>query len=327
MNNYRNISEKVNNSIESKLTEKQVKAIQSIKDLFEGSVVSIEPVIKEPVIDEPTLNVIENPAKENIVIEPVISVSESKIKDFRSAYSLIMQKYKPNHNIKPCIAYVLVNGISDGWRRNAPAVAYECLRVFDRDMSKAWELLKLYYENSMKKRTRTLSHLSEALKWVYLHKEFKVSCSKLSREMPCVGDKNICYNIRGIRKSDRGNTEGNIELFENQKLLYFNRFIDHGYFLTLTGKAVKIYLFLLQKYFKEGFNTLFLSYRELAKATRTEYQHIATYLKELKKANLISYIPGKTQGKERKATEIKLLDITGRNENRAEAIFKQLFRN
>jgi hypothetical protein len=86
MNNYKSISKEVNNLIENKLTEKQLKEIQSIKDLFEGSVVSIEPVIEEPVIDEPTLNVIENPAKENLVIEPVISVSESKIKDFRSVY-------------------------------------------------------------------------------------------------------------------------------------------------------------------------------------------------------------------------------------------------
>ena len=251
--------------------------------------------------------------------EEKVSISENKIKDFKNAYSYIMSQYKLVHNIKPCIAYVLVNGIADGWRRNAPAIAFECLRVFDRDIDKAWQLLQLYYLNSFKKKSRTISHLSGALKWIYKHTEFKISCDRLSREIPCIGDKHICNKIRGIQKG----VSSNAELLENQKLLYLNRFIEYEYFLKLSGKAVKIYLFLLDKYFKEGFDTLYIPYRELAKETKTEYQHIPTYLKELQKANLISYTPGKTL--RRIATKIKLLDTTGRKKNRVEKLFKQIF--
>jgi len=292
---------KICNTFTEEFTEKQTQEVKLIKDLFEGSI-DIIPSIIEPVI------------------------REDKQKDFKSAYAYVMQTYKPYHNIKPCIANVLVNGLSDGWRVNSPGIAFECLRVFDFDLSKAGELAKLYFENSRKSKRRTLAHLRGALKWVYLHRDFKLKCDRLSREIPCIGSKEICYNIRGIHKTKAKGGFNNMELLENQKALYLKRFIDYGYFLRLSKRAMNIYFFLLQKYFELGFDTLFISYRELAKGSKTEYQHIAEYLKELQKVNLIFFTPGKP-GRSKIASEIKVLDITGRKENRAEALFKELFKN
>ena len=118
-----------------------------------------------------------------------------------------------------------------------------------------------------------------------------------------------------------------MELVENQKALYLRRFIDYGYNLRLSKRAVDIYFFLLQKFFETGFDTLFISYRELAKGSKTEYQHIARYLKELQKVNLIAYTPGKPGLGSKIASEIKVLDITGRAESRAEALFKKAFKS
>ena len=296
MNNYNDLSKKIN-TLTEEFTEKQTQEVKRIKDLFEGS----------------------------LTIEPVIS--EDKQKDFKSAYSWIMQTYKPYHNIKPCIANVLVNGLSDGWRVNSPGVAYECLRIFDFDLSKAWELMKLYYENSGKRKGRTLAHLRGALKWVYLHKDFKLKCDRLSREIPCIGSKEICYNIRGIHKTKAKGGFNNMELLENQKALYLKRFIDYGYNLRLSKRAVDIYFFLLQRYFELGFDTLFISQRELSKGIGVKDLHISEYLKELKRENLIAYTPGKPGLGSKIASEIKVLDITGRKESRAEALFKEVFKN
>jgi hypothetical protein len=83
----------------------------------------------------------------------------------------------------------------------------------------------------------------------------------------------------------------------------------------------------LQKYFELGFDTLFISHRELAKGSKTEYQHITEYLKELKKVNLIAYTPGKPGLGSNIASEVKIIDITGRTESRAEGLFKEAFKN
>jgi hypothetical protein len=256
-------------------------------------------------------------------------IREENLKAFKSAYSYIMNTYRPLHNIKPCIANVLVNGLIDGWRVNSPGIAFECLRVFDFDMSKAFELMKLYYENSFKKKSRTLAHLRGALKWVFIHKDFKLKCERLSRELPCMGSKEICYKIRGIGSKTKGGYS-NMELLENQKALYLKRFLEYGYFLRLSNRAVKIYMFLLQRYFELGFDILFISYRELAKGINVKDlggRAIAPYLKELKRENLIAYTPGKPGLWSNIASEIKILDITGRKESRAEALFNELFKN
>jgi len=50
-------------------------------------------------------------------------------------------------------------------------------------------------------------------------------------------------------------------------------------------------------------------------------------LKELQKVNLIAYTPGKPGLGSKIATEIKILDITGRKESRAEALFREAFKN
>jgi hypothetical protein len=121
-----------------------------------------------------------------------------------------------------------------------------------------------------------------------------------------------------------------MELLENQKTLYLKRFIDYGYYLRLSNRAVKIYMFLLQKYFELGFDTLFISYRELAKGIGIKDlggRAIAPYLRELKKVNLIAYKPGKPGLGSNIASEIKVLDITGRAESRAEALFKKAFKS
>ena len=279
---------------------KQTQEVKQILSIFEGSVTGIEPV-----------------------------VSEAKQKDFKSAYAWIMQTYKPYHNIKPCIARVLLSGVINGWRINAPFVAFECLRVFDFDISKAEELMKLYYKNSEKKKRRTLKYLQENLKWVLLKMHTRrIRCESVSRLIPCIGSKEICNKIRGIHRTKGG--FNNMELLENQKALYLKRFIDYGYYLRLSNRAVKIYMFLLQKYFELGFDTLFISYRELAKGIGIKDlggRAIAPYLRELKKVNLIAYKPGKPGLGSNIASEIKVLDITGRAESRAEALFKKAFKS
>jgi len=258
----------------------------------------------------------------SIEVEPIIN--KSTLKNFRSAYSYIMQKYKPIRNIKPCIAYVLINGISDGWRVNAQNIAFECLRVFDRDMSKAWELMKLYYENSIKKKSRTLSEMESAFKWVMKHHGFKVSCIYLSRNFPCVGSVEICNKIRGIKL--KGSKDFyNMELVEGQELLYFKRLIYGKCYLRLSLRAMRIYLFLLQKTFETGFDVLYMPYREISKGIGIKDRVINRYLKELEMENLIAFTPGKPGLGSKTATEIKVLDVTGRAENRSEELFEEAF--
>lgn len=283
------------NTFTEEFTEKQTQEVKRIKDLFEGF----------------------------ITIEPVIN--QDRVKDFKSAYSWIMQTYKPYRNIKPCIANILVNGLSDGWRINAYNIAYECLRVYNGDISKARELIKLYYENSRKKKTRTLSYLLYEFKRVQGSKGFNISCNSLSGSLPCVGNKEICNKIRGIKNKAKGGF--NTELLERQKTLCLQRFIDYGYFLRLNKRAINLYFFLLQKTFETGFDTLFISYRELSKGIGVKDLIIAPYLKELQKVNLIAYTPGKPGLGSKIASEIKVLDITGREESRAEALFKEAFKN
>jgi hypothetical protein len=194
-------------------------------------------------------------------------------------------------------------------------------------MSKAWELMGLYFENSSKKKTRTLAHLrSKLTKAVRERLRYsKLTCNFLSHILPCVGSKEICYKIRGIKTKKGGYS--NMELAENQKALYLKRFIDYGYYLRLSKRAVDIYFFLLQRYFELGFDTLFISYKELSKGIGVKDLHISEYLKELQKINLIAYTPGKPGLGSNIASEIKVLDITGRKESKAETLFKEAFKN
>lgn len=291
---------------------------KAIPFLDEQSIQKISKVADILGIDESSLTI------EVEAVEP----NKEKIKDFQSAYAYIMTQYKPNHNIKPCIAYVLVNGINDGWRVSSWMVAYECLRVYDFDLAKAWNLAKLYLENSYKKKNRNLKHLDGAFRWVLRNKSIKISCDKLSKYLPCVGSREACNMIRGIKNNKGGN---NMELLQNQKALYLNRFINYGYNLKLSKKAIDTYFFLLQKAFMTGFGTLYVSHREIAKGINDYYQHIKDYLDELQDANLITYKAGSSKGiiekgnkKCRIASTIKLIDITGRAENKANMLYEQL---
>lgn len=307
MNNYKSIFKKSNSNI-LELSEKQTQEVKKILEIFEGSL-TIEPVIRE-----------------------------DKQRDFKSAYSFIMETYKPYHNIKPCVANVLINGLSDGWRENAFWVALECLRIFDFDMSKAGELAKLYFENSSKKNTRTLAHMRSKLKKAVRERSrySKLTCNFLSRILPCVGCKEICYKIRGIGSKTKGGNS-NMELLENQKALYLRRLLDNGYFQRLSKGSIKIYTFLLQKYFETNFNILFISHSEIAKGIGIKfYGHraITLHLKELQRMNLIAYKPGNSKGtvmrngkKHMIASEIKLIDITGRAESRADMLYREAFKN
>ena len=269
-------------------------------------------------------NTINDIATKQTIVEPTIELAGNRYKAFQSAYGYIMEVYKPNRNIKPCIAYVLVNGIKDGWRNNAIAVAYECLRVYNFNKDKAWNLLQLYYENSYKKKRRNLAHLRYAMNWVLEHKNFKVSCSVLSSNLPCIGSKEACYKLRGIGTRKKNYKEQNQQLLNNQRLLLYDRVNGKKYFKKLSPRAYQLYILLLNRYFKAGFDMLFISYRELAKGIGDYYQHIEGYLKQLKKAGLIYYKPGKPGLGSKIATEIKILDITGRKENNAERLFKKM---
>jgi len=272
-------------------------------------------------------NTINDITTKQTTVEPTIEIAGNRYKAFQSAYGYIMQVYKPDRNIKPCISYVLVNGIKDGWRTNAIAVAYECLRVFNFDKEKAWNLLKLYYENSYKKKRRNLPHLRYAMNWVLEHRDFKVSCNVLSSNLPCIGSKEACYKLRGIGTRKKNYREQNQQLLNNQRLLLYDRVNDKKYFRKLSPRAYQLYILLLNRYFKAGFDMLFISYRELAKGIGIKYAGgltIAPYLKELKKAGLIYYKTGKAGLGSKVATEIKVLDITGRRENNAERLFRKM---
>jgi hypothetical protein len=273
------------------LTEKQAQEVKKILDVFEGSL-TIYPVIRE-----------------------------EKQKDFKSAYAFIMQTYKLQKNVSLCVANILVNGIIDGWRQALPSVARECMRVCNGDMEKALSLMSLFLKNSGYKKRRIFADIKSALKWVKLDK--KMSCEYISKHLPCIG-KELCYKIRGIGSKAKG---GDMELAQNQKALYLNRLLDYGYFLRLSNRAIKIYTFLLQKVFTSGFDILFITNRELGRGIGVKDLHISEYLKELAKENLIAYTPGKAGLGSKTANEIKVLDITGRAESRAEALFKEAFKN
>ena len=119
-----------------------------------------------------------------------------------------------------------------------------------------------------------------------------------------------------------------MELLNNQKASYLKRFVDYGYYLRLTPRATKLYLFLLEKYFNSNFEVLYISQREMAKGIgTTKYLIIKPYLKELAREGLITYVSGKPGLGSNKATEIKLIDITGRTENRADILFTEAFKN
>lgn len=276
-------------------TEQELQNIQKIKDLFEGS------------------------------LEFIPVISEDKQKDFRSAYAYIMQAYKLEKNIKPCVAYTLINGLADGWRVNALNIAYECLRASNGNYNKALALLRLYLENSAKKKTRTLSHLEGALHWILRHKDFKISCNFLSGALPCVGSKEACDKIRGIKHKARRGFD--MELSRNQKALYLRNFIENGHNLRLSKRASDIYFFLLQKTFEANFETLFVSYEEIARGIGIKDRLIKPYLEELKRENLIAFTLGKSGRGSKVATEIKVLDITGQAENKAEKLFQEVFNN
>jgi len=118
-----------------------------------------------------------------------------------------------------------------------------------------------------------------------------------------------------------------MELLDRQKGLYLKRLLDYGYYLRLSNRAMKLYLFLLQKTFETGFDTLFISHRELAKGIGIKDRVINPYLQELKTEDLITYTPGKAGLGSKIATEIKVIDITGRAESKSEVLFKESFKN
>ena len=91
---------------------------------------------------------------------------------------------------------------------------------------------------------------------------------------------------------------------------------------------MRLYFFLLEKYFNSDFEVLYISQREMAKGIgTTKYLKIKPYLKELSREGLIAYVSGKAGLGSNKATEIKLIDITGRTENRADILFTEAFKN
>lgn len=250
-------------------------------------------------------------------------VDDDRVKKFQSAHSYVMGVYHPKKNIKPCIAYVLLNGLQDGWRVNSISIAYECLRVYDFDFEKAFRLGLLYLQNSNKKKDRTREHLRSAFNWVIRHKDFRLSCNELSKRIPCIGDKEKCYKIRGIRRCK----VMDFNLIENQRNLYLTRLIDYGYIYKLSKGAVRTYIFLLTKKFMTGFDTLYLSYVDISKGTGYKsIRHIKDYLKELQKEGLIRVKRiGKKGINPKIATEIRILDLTGRVIDNSENLFRKAF--
>ena len=90
---------------------------------------------------------------------------------------------------------------------------------------------------------------------------------------------------------------------------------------------MKLYFFLLEKYFNSDFEVLYISQREMAKGIGIKDLIISPYLRELSREGLIAYVSGKAGLGSNKATEIKLIDITGRTESRADMLLAEAFKN
>ena len=237
-------------------------------------------------------------------------VTEDRVlRDFKEAYTFIMREFKLKHSIKPCVASMLYYGVMDGWKTLLYPVTYEVLRVVDWDRGKAEEILRLYLENSPSKSGRNWGRIERQINYTLRKKDrLKLPCRFIMEYFACVG-KEECNNIRGMRRKGKMNEEER-RLFENQQRnAYLNRIINSGVYAKLSPQALKIYTYLVDKKFLTGFDTLYVTYRELSRVLGKRKADIKKYLEELRENMLIVYVVGRDKQSEKKATEVTILDM------------------
>lgn len=254
------------------------------------------------------------------------------VRGFQEAYNFVMVRYKLTHSIKPCVAYVLVNEMLDGWQRAKEIVVFEALRVVDGDVEKAKELLKPFYEiNKNIKKSRTWADIEAQIRYEKRKRTSKKSCEYISGTLLCVGCKSLCYQIRGIcskKINEEKIREANKVIRENQVNLLLKRVLDEGLNLKLSKKALDLYLYLVKLYELTGYRTLFLSYKRITKEVGIKQSRVKKYLDELKEYQLITYdIPKKREKIDRngvkylKVSEITLLGLIKEPKNQFQEYF------
>jgi len=248
----------------------------------------------------------------------LIPSKDNLIERFKFAYEFIQKKFNLKHSIKPCEAVKLVYGVNEGWKSLLYSLTIEVLRVVDNDREKAFEILKLYYENSEKKSGRTLERIKRQIDYTLRKKDkFKVSCEYRINHFHCINKEN-CKIIRGYKKK-RFNKMDKRELkdFINSQInAYLINLRESGLEAKLSPEAFKIYSYLLELKFLRGYEWIFVSYRDLYKVLKRKTNNIRVYLNELKDNALIVYDIEKPSFKEKKAVAVRVLNLFKDPENR-----------
>lgn len=245
--------------------------------------------------------------EENI---PELPKSLSIEERFKFAYEFIQKKFEiKKHSLKPCMASLLVYGVKDRWKSLLYPLVFEVLRVVEFDKDRALEILELYYKNSEKKQGRDLNRIKRQVDYTLRKREkIKISCDYLMNRVDCV-NKETCYKIRGFKKRCGMKKEEVNEYVRAQISAYLLRLIESGIDKKLSPEAYKIYTYLVELKFLRGVEWVFVSYRDLSKIIGKKSHKIRLYLNELKDNFLIVYDVGKPSFKEKKAYEIRILNL------------------
>jgi len=248
----------------------------------------------------------------------LIPSKDNLIERFKFAYEFIQKKFNLKHSIKPCEAVKLLYGVNESWKSLLYSLTIEVLRVVDNDREKAFEIIKLYYENSEKKSGRTLERIKRQIDYTLRKKDkFKVSCEYRINHFHCVGVEN-CKIIRGYKKKRFNKIDKREfqEFINSQINAYLTNLRESGLIFKLSPEAFKIYTYLLELKFLRGYEWIFVSYRDLYKVLKRKTNNIRVYLNELKDNALIVYDIEKPSFKEKKAVAIRVLNLFKDPENR-----------
>lgn len=259
----------------------------------------------------------------------IIPFQISNTEKFKYAYEYIQKRFNLKHSIKPCEAVKLVYGVKEGWKGfSLFSLTCEVLRVVDYDREKAFEILKMYYENSEKKPNRTLRKIENQIDYIYRLKKrgvLKISCERLMNSFDCVGKEN-CYTIRGFQKQKKRckvlkNQEDLNNYVNSQVNAYMSHLTESGLDVKLSPEAFKIYYHLVRLKFLRGYEWVFVSYKDLFNVLGKTTNKIRLFLNELKNNGLIIYEVEKPSFKEKKAIEVRVLNLFKEPINRIDEMF------
>lgn len=248
--------------------------------------------------------------------------SNITLEKFKYAYEFIQKRFNLKHSIKPCLSSLLVYGVKDNWKVLLYPLAYEVLRVVDWDKEKALEILSMYLENSEKKSGRTLNRLKSQIDYTIRKKDkIKISCEYLMNRVDCI-NKEDCLLIRGFKKKrcKMRRVEENNDYVRAQISAYLLRLIESGLDKKLSPEAFKIYSYLVELRFLRGYEWIFVSYRDLYNILKRKTNNLRLFLNELKDNALIVYNIEKPSFLEKKAIEIRVLNLFKEPQERIEEI-------